>query len=156
MLSINGRNMSPGFSCFLILVLLTIDFFVGKRCMQGYLMMSQGISVFGTVSSAHYHTHVRGGSSGYRIDYDFTYNGVSYHGKSDAPDEWVQKTAMPSPIRVQFLPDDPTINWPPDIGTGNPLWGIVFAEFVLVALTVFLAIKTILDLRASSKHETNP
>jgi hypothetical protein len=157
MLSRNRFKISPAFSCFLILGLLTVSFMGGKLCVLKYLMMSRGVFVDGKVVSTYRST---GRHPNYFVNYDFDYNGVTYHGQSEASDVWVHQTPMLSPLqtptasqlRVCFLPSDPNINWPPDVGAENPLFGCFLLTLAFLSLAIFVGIKAILDLRGS-RHE---
>jgi hypothetical protein len=155
MLSKDQFKISPVFACLVILFLLTLSFIGGKCCVQAYLMISQGITVNGTAVSTSpvLGMHHPSGYN-YNLYYNFDYNGVTYHGETVPPDDWIHKTSLPCSIRVRFLPSNPNMHQPLDFA-GNPLWSNITLTLIFLSLAILLGIKAVLDSRGCSKHNTN-
>ena len=148
------QTPSKGFAvfvCVLVLILLAIGFMVGKRCVRQYLIESRGIVADGTAFSIGYKHSLNGRTSGYFVTYTFDYNGVTYTGTSGANSSWACSASMPASVRVRFVPSDPNLSWPLEVGVYNPLWvGILFTLLPL-SMATYLVTKTILYLRTRSK-----
>ena len=106
--------------------------------MPEYLIASRGIVTDGLAVSAVYHSGYRSG--GYFVSYNFTYNGVTYHGSSRADSDWAEHTSMPTPIHVRFVPSNPSLNLP-DVAGITPLWLSVLFTLVCLSLAIYFGIK---------------
>ena len=155
MLSPNQFKISPWFAGIVIFGLLVLTVFMGWATAQTSLLMTRGMTVVGTALSAHPRTgrHHPAGLD-YNLDYSFEYEGVTYHGSSEAPTLWVSETILPAPLRIRFLPGNPNLIWPPDIGIANPLPGEIFGTLLPLALAIIVGVKAKRDLRDSSTRET--
>jgi hypothetical protein len=102
---------------------------------------THGVVTQGAVESVVYRHGFKGGG-GYIVYYSFDCNGVTYQGSSAARTAWTPPAAPAIPIRVKYIPDNPTLNWPPDIGVSNslflatlPLWmGLALFGFLIIAV----------------------
>jgi hypothetical protein len=92
-----------------------------------------GIVTQGSVTSVVYRHGYKSG--GYIVNYSFDCNGVTYHGSSAATTSWAQTATQSVPIRVKYIPDNPALNWPPDIGVTNSL--LLAALPLLIGLGLF-------------------
>jgi hypothetical protein len=118
-----GRLIVCGlFLIFSILLLCT-----GRDLEQEYRLYRHGIFVEGTALKS---APCKGG---YIVYYDFSYNGNSYHGISNAKEAWVCSTKLPTTIRVHFLADHPNISRLPDVRESSLLWfDMFFCCFLLL------------------------
>ena len=140
-------------SAFNMVVFISLVFgvIVGKRCVQKYLIESRGVITDGTAVSIVYH---KGASSGsYYVYYDFSHNGVIYHGQSRADREWASTAHTPTPIRVRFDPGDPALNSPPDVEGITPLWLSVLFALGLLSFGIYNGMKVVFGLLANPTQQ---
>ena len=105
-----------------------------------HFIETHGILTQGAVESVVYKHGYKSG--GYVVYYNFDCNGVTYHGSSAAKTAWAQTATLAIPIWVKYIPDNPTMNWPPDIAARNTLFlatlplliGLGLFGFIIIAV----------------------
>jgi hypothetical protein len=127
------RTRLVAFCLFLIFSVLL--FYTARDLEQEYRLYRHGIFVEGTASRS---APCKGG---YVVYYEFSYNGISCHGMSDANEAWLRSTKLPTVIRVHFLANHPNISRLPDVREPSLLWfNIFFGCFFLLTELVLGAV----------------
>ncbi len=117
----------------LILICETIGLSVAQSSVKQYYLESRGRTTDGTAFFREYKPAGKAGGA-YYVRYVFEYNGTRYKGEWQTSKAWVQANKLPVNIRVRFLPDNPAVNWPPDVGVRMSLFlKVLFLLFCLVA-----------------------
>jgi hypothetical protein len=117
----------------LILICETLGLSVGQSSVEEYRLQSHGRVTDGTAFFTEYKAAGKAGGA-YYVRYIFDYNGIRYKGEWQTSEAWVHATKLPANIHVRFLPENPAISWPPDVGVHRSL--VLNALFLLVCLFV--------------------
>jgi len=103
---------------------------IGQSAMEDYEIDHRGMMTEGRAIIAGFERAGRGGGA-YFVRYIFHYKDIRYSGHFKTTEAWVKDTRLPTTIRVQFLPEKPDVNWPPDVGVRTPM--LVKIIFLLLA-----------------------
>ena len=126
-----------------------------KSCMRQYLIESKGIVANGIAISTSYEQ--AGKTWNYFVHYTFDYNGFTYNGKSEVQAEWAHTASMPATIRVKFVPSNPNLNLPLDVGVQNSFWVGILIALVSLSFAIYIGVKIVLSfIRTSRNTETVP
>jgi len=101
-----------------------------------HFINTHGVITRGAVESVDYRHGYKSG--GYIVYYSFDNNGVTYHGSSAARTAWAQTAAPSEPMLVKYIPDNPSLNWPPDIGVPISLFAVSLPLLIGLALFGFI------------------
>ena len=119
----------------LILMCEIIALSVAQSAVEHHRLDTHGITTNGTAILARIEPAGRSGGC-WVVYYIFHYNGVRYNGDDKTTRTWVKATRLPTTIQVRFLPDNPVVNWPPDVGVRTPM--PVKILFVVLGLVGFV------------------
>ena len=135
----------------LSLTLLILSYSVANACLLHYRMIKHGVLTDGTPYFTEYAAPGRSASA-YYVRYLFKLNGAEYRGEWYARKDWVKTTKLPATIRIQYLPDAPNINWPPDVAPNRSMPLETFFIFFCLATVFWMVINIIQSLRASRRQ----
>jgi hypothetical protein len=133
----------------IILLLLLVGGMLAVRCVRDCRIDSRGIITTGMALSTEI-GHTRAAGNFDVLHYEFEYNGKTYHDAvalSGEGESWLRRTALPAKIRIKFVPDDPTLSWPPDIGGRDLLWMCVLVAIVFWGMAAYMTVRVILYMR---------
>jgi hypothetical protein len=132
------------FLAFPLVILLceTLGLSVGRSSVEQYQVETHGTIVDGKAFFTEYKAAGRSAGA-YYVRYVFNYNGVRYKGEWHTTEAWVRSNRLPTMVRVQFLPDNPANNWPPDVGVHRSLPLKLLFVFLCLCAVAYLAPKVI-------------
>jgi hypothetical protein len=135
-----------------LLLCETLGLSVGRSAVEQHLLESRGKMVDGKAFFTEYKPAGRSAGA-YYVRYAFNYNGIRHEGEAQTSEGWVRSTRLPATIRVQFVPDNPALNWPPDVGVQRSLRLKLLFVFLCLCAVPYLASKVILAwLRGGMPH----
>ena len=135
----------------LVVIFEILGLVAARSAVEHYRLERRGRITDGT---AFFSEYKQGGKSGgaYYVRYVFECNGVRYKGEWRTSKAWVPANKLPMRIRVRFLPDDPTFNWPPDVGVRTPLPVKALVLLLCLGAGVYFGARVVLAWRRSGSR----
>ena len=130
----DGNPLVVAFCFFLI-----VDLAMVLCAWDQYRLEKDGMVTEGKAFRVEY----RQGKGGYYYDvrYIFQYNHAAYVSDTAVDEAWVKANPVPRPIRVQFLADDPSRSWTPEVGNRHLL------RQSAIVITICTLVATVLGMK---------
>lgn len=150
-----AKRQFPPWVVFIIFPLASIalailGYSVANACRQHYRMVKHGAITEGTAYLTEYNGAGRAANA-YKVRYLFKLNGADFRGEWQARTDWVKTTKLPALIRIQYLPDNPNINWPLDIAPSRSMPIETFFIFICLTAIVWMLTAIIHALRSNRR-----
>jgi hypothetical protein len=143
----NQFKISPVFGSFVILFLLALIIFCAKGALTAYMVKEHGTNVDGQALSIRHVTGKGRGFGNYVLNYNFNYGGVTYNSECQVAASWALNASLPSAVQIRFLPKNPSVNWPLNVGATDRFSTSILLACIFLVLAILLGIKIVRDAR---------